>query len=104
MLRIKIGIKVKQLHTETIEESELLISNAESEADIFNELIEGLGVSPIAGSILLSELNTSPQFIKQAEHELLEEVQHRKQQYQVQATSTEGSKRKRPIIMRGIVI
>lgn len=95
---------MKQPFTETIEKSELAICNAEDRTDVFNELLEGLGVGPVAGNILLDGLNASPQLMKQAEHELLEEVQRRRQQHQVQATSTKGSRRKRPTMMRGIVI
>ena len=66
---------MKQPFTETIENAELAIRNAEDRTDVFNELLEGLGVGPVAGNILLDGLNASPQLMKQAEHELLEEVQ-----------------------------
>ncbi|PMG68558.1 LcrG family type III secretion system chaperone [Vibrio lentus] len=94
---------MKQPFTETIENAELTIRNAEDRADVFNELLEGLGVGPVAGDILLDGLNASPQLMKQAEYELLEEVQRRRQQ-QPQATSTKGIRRKRPTMMRGMVI
>ncbi|WP_325894646.1 LcrG family type III secretion system chaperone [Grimontia sp. NTOU-MAR1] len=94
---------MKQPFTETIENSELAIRNAEDRTDVFNELLEGLGVGPVAGNILLDGLNASPQLMKQAEHELLEEVQRRRQQ-QPQATSSKGTRRKRPTMMRGMVI
>ncbi|CZF86313.1 LcrG family type III secretion system chaperone [Grimontia marina] len=94
---------MKQPFTETIENSELAIRNAEDRTDVFNELLEGLGVGPVAGNILLDGLNASPQLMKQAEHELLEEVQRRRQQ-QPQATSRKGTRRKRPTMMRGMVI
>ncbi|UMM02046.1 LcrG family type III secretion system chaperone [Vibrio campbellii] len=96
---------MKQPFTETIENSELAIRNAEDRTDVFNELLEGLGVGPVAGNILLDGLNASPQLMKQAEHELLEEVQRRRQQqHQPQAASTKGTRRKRPSMMRGMVI
>ena len=91
--------------TETIENAELAIRNAEDRTDVFNELLEGLGVGPVAGDILLDGLNSSPQLMKQAELELLEEVQRRRQQQnQLQAMNTKGTKRKRPTMMRGMVI
>ncbi|MEZ9134023.1 type III secretion protein, partial [Vibrio breoganii] len=55
--------------------------------------------------ILLDGLSVDPKLMKEAEHELLEEVQRRRQQQRpLQATSVEGSRRKRPVLVRGIVI
>ncbi|MFA0164023.1 LcrG family type III secretion system chaperone [Vibrio splendidus] len=91
--------------TETIEKSELVIRNAEDRAEVFEELLEGLGVGPVAGNILLDGLSVDPKLMKEAEHELLEEVQRRRQQQRpLQATSVEGYRRKRPVLVRGIVI
>ncbi|MEZ8037528.1 MULTISPECIES: LcrG family type III secretion system chaperone [Vibrio] len=91
--------------TETIEKSELVIRNAEDRAEVFEELLEGLGVGSVAGNILLDGLSVDPKLMKEAEHELLEEVQRRRQQQRpLQATSVEGSRRKRPVLVRGIVI
>jgi type III secretion system LcrG-like protein len=105
MHRFKIGKEMKSPFSETIEKSELAIRNAEDRSDIFNELLDGLGVGPVAGEILLGGLNASPKVMKHAEQELLEEVQRRRQQQsQLQTTNTQGTRRKRPTIMRGIVI
>ncbi|MEZ8196765.1 LcrG family type III secretion system chaperone [Vibrio cortegadensis] len=96
---------MKQPFTETIEKSELAIRTADDRAEVFNELLEGLGVGPVAGNILLDGLNADPQLMKQAEHELLEEVQRRRQQqHPLHVTNAEGSRRKRPVLVRGIVI
>lgn len=105
MHHFKIGTKMKSPFSETIEKAELAIRNAEDRGDIFNELLEGLGVGPVAGELLLSGLNTSPKVMKLAEQELVEEVQRRRQQQpQLQTTNTQGTRRKRPTMMRGMVI
>lgn len=105
MHSFRIGKQMNPPFSETIEKSELAIRNAEDRGDIFNELLEGLGVGPVAGEILLSGLNASPKVMKHAERELLDEVQRRRQQQpQLQTTNTQGTRRKRPTMMRGMVI
>ncbi|OXE33959.1 type III secretion protein LcrG, partial [Vibrio parahaemolyticus] len=71
--------------------------------DIFSELLEGLGVGPVAGEVLLGGLNASPKLMQHAEQELIEEVQRRRQQ-QHQLQGVQGKRRKRPTMMRGMVI
>ncbi|MDW1501644.1 LcrG family type III secretion system chaperone VcrG, partial [Vibrio sp. YT-19(2023)] len=71
--------------------------------DIFSELLEGLGVGPVAGEVLLAGLNASPKLMQHAEQELIEEVQRRRQQ-QHQLQGVQGKRRKRPTMMRGMVI
>ena len=42
---------MKQPFTDAIENAELAIRKAEDRTDIFNELLEGLGVGPVAGDV-----------------------------------------------------
>ncbi|MCV6038735.1 LcrG family type III secretion system chaperone VcrG, partial [Escherichia coli] len=79
------------------------IRNADERNDIFSELLEGLGVGPVAGEVLLGGLNASPKLMQHAEQELIEEVQRRRQQ-QHQLQGVQGKRRKRPTMMRGMVI
>ncbi|MDW3138089.1 LcrG family type III secretion system chaperone VcrG, partial [Vibrio sp. 1288] len=65
--------------------------------------LEGLGVGPVAGEVLLGGLNASPKLMQHAEQELIEEVQRRRQQ-QHQLQGVQGKRRKRPTMMRGMVI
>ncbi|MCV5735421.1 LcrG family type III secretion system chaperone VcrG, partial [Escherichia coli] len=76
---------------------------ADERNDIFSELLEGLGVGPVAGEVLLGGLNASPKLMQHAEQELIEEVQRRRQQ-QHQLQGVQGKRRKRPTMMRGMVI
>ncbi|EMN7236066.1 LcrG family type III secretion system chaperone VcrG [Vibrio parahaemolyticus] len=94
---------MKQPFTQAIENAELAIRNADERNDIFNELLEGLGVGPVAGEVLLGGLNASPKLMQHAEQELIEEVQRRRQQ-QHQLQGVQGKRRKRPTMMRGMVI
>jgi len=96
---------MKQPFTDTIDQAELAIQSAGDRSDVFNELLEGLGVGPVAGEILLGGINASPQTMKHAEQELVEEVMRRRQQLNaVQAPGEKGKRRKRPTMMRGMVI
>ncbi|MFW1136121.1 LcrG family type III secretion system chaperone VcrG [Vibrio parahaemolyticus] len=94
---------MKQPFTQAIENVELAIRNADERNDIFSELLEGLGVGPVAGEVLLGGLNASPKLMQHAEQELIEEVQRRRQQ-QHQLQGVQGKRRKRPTMMRGMVI
>ncbi|EGR2892364.1 type III secretion protein LcrG [Vibrio parahaemolyticus] len=94
---------MKQPFTQAIENAELAIRNADERNDIFIELLEGLGVGPVAGEVLLGGLNASPKLMQHAEQELIEEVQRRRQQ-QHQLQGVQGKRRKRPTMMRGMVI
>ncbi|HBN6296126.1 TPA: LcrG family type III secretion system chaperone VcrG [Vibrio parahaemolyticus] len=94
---------MKQPFTQAIENAELAIRNADERNDIFRELLEGLGVGPVAGEVLLGGLNASPKLMQHAEQELIEEVQRRRQQ-QHQLQGVQGKRRKRPTMMRGMVI
>ncbi|MDG2997347.1 type III secretion protein LcrG [Vibrio parahaemolyticus] len=94
---------MKQPFTQAIENTELAIRNADERNDIFSELLEGLGVGPVAGEVLLGGLNASPKLMQHAEQELIEEVQRRRQQ-QHQLQGVQGKRRKRPTMMRGMVI
>lgn len=69
---------MKQPFTQAIENAELAIRNADERNDIFSELLEGLGVGPVAGEVLLGGLNASPKLMQHAEQELIEEVQRRR--------------------------
>ncbi|EHH2534004.1 type III secretion protein LcrG [Vibrio parahaemolyticus] len=96
---------MKQPFTQAIENAELAIRNADERNDIFSELLEGLGVGPVAGEVLLGGLNASPKLMRHAEQELIEEVQRRRQQQQQhQLQGVQGKRRKRPTMMRGMVI
>ncbi|EGQ9274525.1 LcrG family type III secretion system chaperone VcrG [Vibrio parahaemolyticus] len=96
---------MKQPFTQAIENAELAIRNADERNDIFSELLEGLGVGPLAGEVLLGGLNASPKLMQHAEQELIEEVQRRRQQQQQhQLQGVQGKRRKRPTMMRGMVI
>ncbi|EKQ5901626.1 LcrG family type III secretion system chaperone VcrG [Vibrio parahaemolyticus] len=94
---------MKQPFTQAIENAKLAIRNADERNDIFSELLEGLGVGPVAGEVLLGGLNASPKLMQHAEQELIEEVQRRRQQ-QHQLQGVQGKRRKRPTMMRGMVI
>ncbi|EGR0770456.1 TPA: LcrG family type III secretion system chaperone VcrG [Vibrio parahaemolyticus] len=94
---------MKQPFTQAIENAELAIRNVDERNDIFSELLEGLGVGPVAGEVLLGGLNASPKLMQHAEQELIEEVQRRRQQ-QHQLQGVQGKRRKRPTMMRGMVI
>ncbi|MCX8889468.1 LcrG family type III secretion system chaperone VcrG [Vibrio parahaemolyticus] len=94
---------MKQPFTQAIENAELAIRNADERNDIFSELLEGLGVGPVAGEVLLGGLNASPKLMQHSEQELIEEVQRRRQQ-QHQLQGVQGKRRKRPTMMRGMVI
>ncbi|EGR1587808.1 LcrG family type III secretion system chaperone VcrG [Vibrio parahaemolyticus] len=94
---------MKQPFTQAIENAELAIRNTDERNDIFSELLEGLGVGPVAGEVLLGGLNASPKLMQHAEQELIEEVQRRRQQ-QHQLQGVQGKRRKRPTMMRGMVI
>ncbi|EKN4606580.1 LcrG family type III secretion system chaperone VcrG [Vibrio parahaemolyticus] len=94
---------MKQPFTQAIENAELAIRNSDERNDIFSELLEGLGVGPVAGEVLLGGLNASPKLMQHAEQELIEEVQRRRQQ-QHQLQGVQGKRRKRPTMMRGMVI
>ncbi|ODZ41832.1 type III secretion protein LcrG [Vibrio parahaemolyticus] len=94
---------MKQPFTQVIENAELAIRNVDERNDIFSELLEGLGVGPVAGEVLLGGLNASPKLMQHAEQELIEEVQRRRQQ-QHQLQGVQGKRRKRPTMMRGMVI
>ncbi|EJB0386221.1 LcrG family type III secretion system chaperone VcrG [Vibrio parahaemolyticus] len=96
---------MKQPFTQAIENAELAIRNTDERNDIFSELLEGLGVGPVAGEVLLGGLNASPKLMQHAEQELIEEVQRRRQQQQQhQLQGVQGKRRKRPTMMRGMVI
>ncbi|GEM75467.1 LcrG family type III secretion system chaperone [Vibrio sagamiensis] len=91
--------------SETIEQAKLTIKNAEERTDVFNQLLDGLGVAPIVGEILLADLNSTPQMMNKAEQELIDEVQRRReQQPSLQGALSSGTRRKRPTMMRGLVI
>ncbi|MDW3049345.1 LcrG family type III secretion system chaperone VcrG [Vibrio sp. Vb1554] len=94
---------MKQPITQAIENAALAIRNADERNDIFSELLEGLGVGPVAGEVLLGGLNASPKLMQHAEQELIEEAQRRRQQ-QHQLQGVQGKGRKRPTMMRGMVI
>ncbi|HHX8696911.1 TPA: LcrG family type III secretion system chaperone [Vibrio diabolicus] len=94
---------MKQPFTDAIENAELAIRKAEDRTDIFNELLEGLGVGPVAGDVLLGGIKAPVDTMKRAEQELIDEVQRRRQQ-QNQLQGTSGKRRKRPTLMRGMMI
>jgi type III secretion system LcrG-like protein len=97
--------KMKQPFSNSIEQAEVAIRNAEERSDVFNELLDGLGVGPVAGEILLGGLSASPQTMKHAEQELVDEVRRRRQQLDsLQRPGEKGQRRKRPTMMRGMVI
>ncbi|AUI86206.1 type III secretion protein LcrG [Vibrio azureus] len=91
--------------SETIEQAKLAIKSAEERTDVFNQLLDGLGVDPIVGEILLSDIKTTPEMMKKAEQELMDEVQRRRaQQPLLQVSTSSGTRRRRPTMMRGLII
>ncbi|NRD71748.1 type III secretion protein [Shewanella sp. VB17] len=90
----------------TIAEADKAIENAGQRTELVSEMLAGMGVSRLAASTIFDNSAMMPALTQQAEKELMHEV-HRQRRAAVAenpSLAEKGSKKRRPAMMRGMMI
>lgn len=105
------GISMEQPFSETIEQAEAAIRNADDKRVEFKPLLEGLGVDSVVGNTTLFDgQSRSPIRIKNSQQALDDERERRDQISdslhcsKSNCSQHKSQRYKRPMLMRGIVI